>query len=81
MSLPMSDKAGNITAADTTSPLAARLPEPLVADNAPIRDFLVAGRNALAAGRTGEAQEALERAQTRALVNTRKLSEGRSARF
>lgn len=67
MSLPMSDKAGNITPQDTGSALAARLPTPAVDDNAAARDFLIAARNALAAGRTGEAQEALERAETRLL--------------
>jgi len=67
MSLPTSDQSGNITPADTASPIAARLPEPPVADNAAIHDYLLAARNALAAGRTGEAQEALERAESRAL--------------
>jgi hypothetical protein len=67
MSLPLSDQAGNITPQDTTSLIAGRLPEPPVGDAAAIRDYLLAARNALAAGRTGEAQEALERAETRAL--------------
>jgi len=67
MSLPTSDQAGNITPQDTTSPIAGRLPEPPVGDDAAIRDYLVAARNALAEGRSGEAQEALERAETRAL--------------
>jgi len=67
MSLPMSDKAGNITPQDTTSLIAGRLPEPPVDDNAAIHDYLLAARNALAEGRSGEAQEALERAETRAL--------------
>ena len=67
MSLPTSDQAGNITPQDTTSPIAARLPDPQVGDEAAIHDYLVDARNALAAGRSGEAQEALERAETRAL--------------
>ncbi len=67
MSLPLSDHAGNITPQDTASPIAARLPEPPVGDNAAIHDYLLSARNALAAGRSGEAQEALERAETRAL--------------
>jgi hypothetical protein len=67
MSLPTSDQAGNITPQDTASPIAARLPDPPVDDNAAIHDYLLAARNALAAGRSGEAQEALERAETRAL--------------
>jgi hypothetical protein len=67
MSLPTSDQAGNITPQDTASPIAARLPDPPVDDNAAIHDYLLAARNALAAGRSGEAQESLERAETRAL--------------
>jgi hypothetical protein len=67
MSLPMSDQAGNITSQDTTSTIAARLPAPPVGDDAAIHDYLLAARNALAAGRTGEAQESLEMAETRAL--------------
>ena len=67
MSLPTSDQAGNITPQDTASPIAARLPDPPVDDNAAIHEYLLAARNALATGRSGEAQEALERAETRAL--------------
>jgi hypothetical protein len=67
MSLPTSGQAGNITPQDTVSPIAARLPDPPVDDSAAIHDYLLAARNALAAGRSGEAQEALERAETRAL--------------
>jgi hypothetical protein len=67
MSLPTSDQAGNITPQDTTSLIAGRLPEPPLDDNATIQDYLLAARNSLAAGRSGEAQEALERAETRAL--------------
>jgi hypothetical protein len=67
MSLPTSDQAGNITPQDTTSPIAARLPDPQAGDDAAIHDYLLNARNALAAGRSGEAQEALERAETRAL--------------
>jgi hypothetical protein len=67
MSLPTSDQAGNITPQDTSSPIAARLPAPPLDDNAAIHDYLLAARNALAAGRSGEAQEALEMAETRAL--------------
>ncbi len=66
-SLPRSEKSGNISRSDTRSVLAPNLPAPPVTDNAPLRDFLAAARTALAAGRTGEAQEALERAETRAL--------------
>jgi hypothetical protein len=66
-SLPLSEKSGNISPANTRSILAPNLPAPRVVDSAPPRDYLIAARAALAAGRTGEAQEALERAETRAL--------------
>ena len=52
---------------DIASTIATRLPEPPVDDNASVQTLLLAARNALAAGRSGEAQEALERAETRAL--------------
>ncbi len=67
MSLPTSDQAGNITPQDTTSSIAARLPDPRAGDDAAIHDYMLDARNAIAAGRSGEAQEALERAETRAL--------------
>lgn len=67
MSLPTSENAGNITPRDTRSPIAARLPAPPVNENATARDFLVAARAALVEGHTGQAQEALERAETRRL--------------
>jgi hypothetical protein len=67
MPQPTSDQAGNIVPADTQSPIAARLPNPPVEDDAAVSAFLLAARNALAAGRSGEAQEALERAETRLL--------------
>ena len=65
MSLPRSNEAGNLNAATTHSTLAPNLPAPVGADT--VRDLLMAARSALAARRTGEAQEALERAETRAL--------------
>jgi hypothetical protein len=66
-SMPMSDKAGNITPADTNSPIAANLPSPPIGENATPRDYLLAARTALLLGRTGEAQQSLEMAATRAL--------------
>lgn len=66
-SLPMSDKAGNLTPADTHSVLAPNLPSPQIRDNASPRDYLLAARTALLLGRTGEAQQALEMAETRTL--------------
>ena len=66
-SLPRSDKSSNISPGDTRSVLAPNLPTPAIGENAAMRDYLVAARSALAAGRTGEAQQALEMAETRAL--------------
>jgi len=67
MSMPLSDKSGNIVPTENGPPYAARLPEPSVGENAGVSEYLIDARGALAAGRSGEAQEALERAQTRAL--------------
>lgn len=67
-SLPMSDKAANITPEDTHSIIAPNLPAPPVPHPASPLDYLIAARMALAEGRTGEAQEALERAETRAII-------------
>jgi len=64
---PVSDKASNIAPADTRAPIAPELPPPPVADNASPLDFLHAAHDALAHGKTGQAQEALERAEARAL--------------
>lgn len=47
-----------------------QLPEPDVDENAPPSAFLAAARGAIAAGRTGEAMEALERAESRALIRS-----------
>jgi hypothetical protein len=66
-SLPLSNNASNITPDDTHSAIAPRLPDPPVADNAGPMAFLHAARDSLIAGRTGEAQEALERAESRIL--------------
>lgn len=67
MSPPTSEHAANITPADTASVIAAPLPTPPVPYNAPPSAFLADARKALAANRTGEAQEAMERAETRDL--------------
>jgi hypothetical protein len=65
-SLPRSDKASNIDSQNTQSELAPNLPAPPASgDN--LQSLLLSARAALKAGRTGEAQEALERAETRAL--------------
>jgi hypothetical protein len=61
-----------ILAALATAPAFAQtaqppLPAPMIDPNAPPRTFIEAARHALAAGRTEEAQEAIERAESRAL--------------
>jgi len=47
--------------------IAPNLPSPPIGENATPRDYLLAARSALVAGRNGEAQQALEMAETRAL--------------
>lgn len=69
-SLPLSSVASNLTPSDTQDIIAPRLPEPPVSDNAPPRDFLMVARQALAENQTGVAQEALERAESRALTRS-----------
>jgi hypothetical protein len=59
--------ANNITATDLRSVVAPALPAPPVADGSPPVAFLEAARTALDQGRTGETQEALERAEARLL--------------
>ncbi len=59
--------ASNIDRADTRSDIAPSLPAPPVAPNAGPRQYLQAAQTALTAHRTGEAQEALERAESRLL--------------
>ena len=66
-SLPMSPQASNIGPQDTRSVIAPSLPMPAIGENATPAQFLNTARDALARGRTGEAQEALERAETRRL--------------
>lgn len=66
-SLPLSDRASNLGPDDTRSTIAPNLPSPAVGEDAPARAYLQAARAALIAGRTGEAQQALEMAETRAL--------------
>ncbi len=66
-SLPTSNNASNIDRSDTRSPIAPRLPAPGLADGSSPSDFLNAAKSAIQRNRTGEAQEALERAETRLL--------------
>ncbi len=56
-----------VGAADPSAVALPRLPSPSVSDNARASEFLAAAQGALAAGRLGEAQQALEMAQTRLL--------------
>jgi hypothetical protein len=66
-SLPLSDKASNIVPSDTRSNIAPTLPASAVGENAGPFDYLRAARASLVAGRTGQAQQSLEMAETRAL--------------
>jgi hypothetical protein len=66
-SLPMGTKASNIDSSDTHSTIAPNLPSPPLGANASAADYLRAAQNSLASGRTGEAQQSLEMAQTRLL--------------
>jgi hypothetical protein len=61
------DKVGTISARDTTPVIAPILPSPAIDNDAAPRDYLRAARAALVAGRTGEAQQSLEMAETREL--------------
>jgi hypothetical protein len=66
-SLPMSNAASNIDATDTRSTIAPTLPDAAIGDNAAPRAYVREARDDLAAGRTGQAQQDLEMAQTRML--------------
>ena len=66
---PLSQSASNTTAANTRSEIAPRLPDPAAGGNTP-EAYMAAAQRALAAGRTGAAQEALERAETRLLTRS-----------
>ena len=64
---PAIPDGSNIPPSHTPSVIAPALPLPPVPSADPPSAFLVAARRAVARGRTGEAQEALERAETRLL--------------
>jgi len=66
---PRSNQASNITAGDTRSLLAPKLPDPSANGNTP-QAYLAAARRALMSNQTGAAQEALERAETRVLTRS-----------
>lgn len=65
---PVSTRASNIVPEDTRSAIAPALPTPPVGTEAAPHDYLKAARDALTAGRTGEAQQSLEMAETRELT-------------
>lgn len=76
---PAIQAAAQVPPDDAAPPAALATPLPLPdvdADAAPTA-FLDAARRALAAGRIGEAQEALERAESRALVRSVRPSRAR----
>jgi hypothetical protein len=68
-SLPRGNTASNINESDVHSRIAPNLPTPRVGDDASPAVYLKDARNALSSGRTGAAQEALERAET-SLLNS-----------
>jgi hypothetical protein len=61
---PLSRSASNIDSSDVHSVIAPALPEPPVGPNASPSAYLQAAQSALAANQTGQAQEALENAET-----------------
>jgi len=67
VSLPLSNNASNIGPADTHFTIAPTLPASSAGDSATTRDYLQAARASLVAGRSGQAQQSLEMAETRAL--------------
>ena len=66
-SLPRSNNASNIGPSDTRSMIAPTLPASALGENAGTREYLTEARASLVAGRTGQAQQSLEMAETRAL--------------
>jgi hypothetical protein len=64
---PATRTPSNVTPYDARSVIVPALPVPPVPSADPPSVFLSAARRAVAVGRTGEAQEALERAETRLL--------------
>ncbi len=66
---PLSTQATNLTPSSRPGALGSRLPDPNAVGGTP-RDLLEAAQRLLSQGRTGAAQEALERAETRVLSRT-----------
>lgn len=69
-SLPLSNNSSNNVPADTHSSIAPTLPASQAGADATAREYLTAARAALLAGRTGQAQQSLEMAETRALARS-----------
>jgi hypothetical protein len=67
---PVSTRASNIAPQNSRQDVAPALPTPQVGADATPRDYLRAAHDALAAGRTGEAQQSLEMAETRVLARS-----------
>jgi hypothetical protein len=66
-SLPLSNKASNIQSSDTRSNIAPTLPRSALGNHGTTAEYLRAARSELVAGRTGQAQQSLEMAETRSL--------------
>ena len=66
-SYPASAHASNIDSADTRSVIAPRLPTPPASMDGGAAQYIHDAQRALSSGKTGMAQEALERAETRLL--------------
>ena len=76
-SLPLSNNASNIGPADTRSTIAPTLPASAIGGDGTSHDYLRAARASLVGGRTGQAQQSLEMAETRAL--DRSVAAGQTA--
>jgi len=66
-SSPRSDKASNIQTSSRRSDVAPTLPDAGLAEGASTHDYLKVARAALMSGRSGQAQQSLEMAETRML--------------
>jgi hypothetical protein len=75
-SLPLSNNASNTKPSNTQAINAPTLPRSGMGADATTHDYLTAARAALAAGRTGQAQQSLEMAETRALDRSVPQSQG-----
>ena len=62
-----SNQSSNIVPANTRSDIAPTLPMPRIGQNATFLEYLKSACESLAQGRTGQAQQSLEMAETRAL--------------